>query len=205
MSDTLANLYQEVAGYGNLSADYVDKMIHKIPRAPVFDRAEYLLKVSQGKVIFDIGASGPMSEALQKEAKEYHGADIIQDRKMANFYVINLDRVNKLPDIPGLELIIAGEVIEHLSNAGHFLDLLYDVGVQVILTTPNARSAAGLQHNSQGIENVNKEHVAWYSYHTLKVLTERHGFKTLLWGWYNGKPYTAEGLIFHMEPDNGTD
>jgi hypothetical protein len=144
-----------------------------------------------------------MAERLQDVAKEYHGTDIVFNHKISHFWQLDLDVAKVLPDIPGLELIIAGEVMEHLSNAGHFLDLLHSAGVQVVLTVPNAFSAGAKQQLLKGIESVNREHVAWYSYHTLKVLTERHRFRTLIWGWYNGQPYTAEGLIVHMEPDNG--
>jgi hypothetical protein len=76
--------------------------------------------------------------------------------------------------------------------------MLHTVDVPVILTTPNARSIAGYKWGDRGTECVNKDHVAWYSYHTLKTLIERHGFELRFWGWYNGEPYTAEGLIFHM-------
>lgn len=199
------DILDKVSSHGSLPPDYVDKMVHKIPRAPVFDRVDYLLEAATDKVVLDIGASGPAALRLQEVAKEYHGADIVINDKIANFHYVDFDCIYtaEVPDIPGLELIIAGEFIEHLSNAGHFLTLLHGAGVPVILTAPNARSVAGKRWGDRGTECVNGEHVAWYSYHTLKVLTERHGFKTHLWGWYNGEPYTAEGLIFHIGPVNG--
>ena len=200
--NAIYDLLDEVTTYGDLDAAYVDKMVHRIPRAPVFNRVDYLLKAAEGKVVLDIGASGPMALRLQKAAKEYHGVDLIPNDKIKRFYQVDLEN-EFLPQITELELIIAGEVIEHLSNAGHFLDLLHIPGVPVILTTPNARSVAGHQWGDQGTECVNKDHVAWYSYHTLKTLIERHDFELYLWGWYNGEPYTAEGLIFHMGPDSG--
>lgn len=120
-------------------------------------------------------------------------------------YQIDFDRVHHGPAILNLELIIAGEIIEHLSNAGHFLDLLREYGVPVILTTPNAFTTVGRQYLTKNIESVNREHVAWYSYHTLKTLIERHRFRLVEWFWYNGQPLYAEGLIFHMEPTDGTD
>jgi hypothetical protein len=200
---TLQDLYAEVAEYGTHSAEYVDKMLHKVPPAPVFDRAEYLIKATRGKVIMDIGATGPMAEVLQQEAAEYYGLDIVDGPCVD--HILNLDHADSLPQIDGLQIIVAGEVIEHLSNAGHFLDLLHAAGVQVILTTPNAFGAAGAAYIKRGIESVNKEHVSWYSYHTLLTLVRRHRFQVLIWGWYNGQPLTAEGLIFHMEPDYGDD
>ena len=195
----ISELYQEVAAYGNQPAEWVEKMVHEVPDAPVFDRVEYLTKASRNKVIMDLGASGSMSETLREVATVYHGVDIVPSDK-PNYYQMDLEQADALPEVDGLQIIVGGEIIEHLSNAGRFLDLLHGAGCQVILTTPNAFSTGGDGFLKRGIEAVNGEHVAWYSYHTLKTLVERHGFNILLWAWYNGKPMTAEGLIFHMEP-----
>jgi len=202
----ITDLYSQVARFGSLPDAYIAKMMHDIPEAEVVDRAEYLTGVVENKVIFDLGAVGPMSEILRQKAYEYNAADKEPGNGLVkNYHQLDLDEVDELPDIPGLELIVAGEVLEHLSNAGHFLDLLHGYGVPVILTVPNCFSAAGRHYLGRGVECVNREHVAWYSYHTLKVLIERHRFRLVEWFWYNGKPLTAEGLIFHMEPVNGND
>ncbi len=207
MSD-IYSLYDEVAGYGNHSPEYVDKMLHQIPPAPVFDRAQYIMKATKNKVVLDVGATGPMAVAVSDMACRYYAIDekpISTDYKKINVYHRrNLDEtvIKDMPDIPGLQIIVAGEVLEHVSNAGNLLDLLHSYGVQVILTTPNAFGKVGERYINRGIESVNKQHVAWYSYHTLKTLVERHGYRILLWAWYNGEPLTAEGLIFHMEPNN---
>lgn len=199
----ISDLYQEVASYGQLSAEYVEKMLHKVPAAKVVDRVKFLSEAVEGKTIFDLGASGPMSEILRKKAAGYYSADLAHSNG-TNHYQIDFDAIDQLPDVP-LDLIIAGEVLEHLSNAGHFLDLLHAMGVPVILTVPNAFSVAGHHYLMKSIECVNKEHVAWYSYHTLKVLIERHGFRLKEWFWYNGQPIVAEGIIFIMEPEYGND
>jgi 2-polyprenyl-3-methyl-5-hydroxy-6-metoxy-1,4-benzoquinol methylase len=195
------SLYNEISAHPGLSVEYIDKMLHKIPDRPVVNRVEYLVIATRGKIVLDLGASGPMAESLQRIAKEYHGVDCQSNPAIKNFYQVDFDRVDDLPDIPNLDIIIAGEILEHLSNAGHFLDMVHKLQKPVILTTPNAFSEAGNQQLTRGYECVNREHVCWYSYHTLKVLVERHRFKILNWYWYNGKPKTAEGLIFHVEPD----
>jgi hypothetical protein len=198
----ISDLYQEVATYGSQPPEWVEKMLHNVPAAPVFKREDYLIKATRNKVIMDLGASGPISEALSKVAKDYHGVDITAS-DLPNHYQLDLEQADELPEVDGLQIIVAGEIIEHLSNAGRFLDLLHRTGCQVILTTPNAHLNGNAAYAAKGMEAVNGEHVAWYSYHTLKTLVERHGFNILLWGWYNGKPMTAEGIIFHMEPVNG--
>lgn len=199
--NAIYDLYQTIPIYNNHSPEYVEKMLHRIPRTTVVDRVAYLTRAAKDKIVLDIGATGQLSGLLQKTARVYHGTDIVPNKVIKNYYQIDLDEADKLPDIPGLELIIAGEVIEHLSNAGHFLKLLHAYGMRVILTTPNAYSIAGWSNIQKGFENVNKEHTCWYSYHTLKVLIERHHFRLVSWHWYNGKPLFAEGLIFEMEPE----
>src|SRR3990172_4625529 len=135
-------------------AEYLAKMEHVVPMAESISREQYLLGQAKGKVVLDVGASWPMSEAIRQIAGEYHSIN----RANAE-WCIDLDTAQELPGIPGVEVVIAGEGIEHLSNP---------------------------------------EHVAYYSWHTLKVLVERHGYGIVEWYWYNGEPGTAEGLIFNL-------
>ena len=182
---------------------YDIKMKHVVPAVPVIDRNQYLLKMAKGKTILDIGATGPMHEALRNIAKKCHGIDITTSNR-EDHYAINIDKATELPEIPEVELVIAGELIEHLDNAGHFLDLLKRYLCPIILTTPNAFSSAGFRYMGHGIECVNPEHVAYYSWWTLSTLVRKHGYKLIEWYWYNGMPLTAEGIIFLMEAQNGT-
>lgn len=194
MSD-IYSLFNEATG-GLSSPEYREKMMHVVPQAVVIEREIYLLRAAKDKIILDIGASGLMSDLLKQVTKQYHSID-----KANAEWNIDLDdtTLGSLPEIPGLEIIIAGEVIEHLSNPGHFLDLLKHYAVPVIITTPNAYTTVGEYWIKQGIECINREHVAYYSYHTLRTLVERHGFKVVEWYWYKGKPLIAEGLIFRVE------
>lgn len=175
-------------------AEYDRKMNHPIPQARVISREWYLLSAAKDRVILDIGATGPMHEALKEAARRCYGIDILE-KDEADYVRVDLDRVTELPHFEGVEIIIAGEVIEHLSNAGHFLDLLRGYDCPVLLTTPNAFSEAGRKSVLRGIEQVNREHTCYYSWHTLSVLLERHGWGIDEFYWYNGKPLTAEGMI----------
>ena len=201
MSDIYNLLNESQRIIGGLSAEYIDKMMHPIPEIEVVSREQFILGRAKGKVVLDVGCTGKLSEAIGKVAKEYHGIDFVDPSNVycSNYYNLNLDKIDNPPYIQGLELVIASEIVEHLSNAGHFMDLLRQYSCPVILTVPNAHSAAGHNYIKHGIECVNGEHVAYYSYHTLKILVERHGFSITEWYWYNGKPGTAEGLIFCLE------
>lgn len=175
----------------------VEKMTHPIPTARVVERELFILVQAKDRVVLDIGATGPMHEAVVDVAKKCYGIDII-DKEEDNYFRVDLDTADALPDLPDVEIVIAGEVLEHLSNAGHFLDLLKQYHCPIVLTTPNAFAQVGAFWVGRGVEHVNKEHVCYYSYQTLTVLLRRHGYRVLDWCWYNGKPdkpQLAEGLV----------
>ena len=99
------------------------------------------------------------------------------------------------------DIIVCGEVLEHLSNPGWFLTRLRRQypGVPVLVTVPNAFSEAAIKWLAKGKENVNIDHVAWYSPHTLRVLLQRAGYTTGDLYYYGGTDPLAEGLIVVAE------
>jgi 2-polyprenyl-3-methyl-5-hydroxy-6-metoxy-1,4-benzoquinol methylase len=111
--------------------------------------------------------------------------------------VVDLDaEPDKVCDFAGkVDVVLCGEILEHLSNPGRLLDAVRKLAVPIIVTVPNAFSSVGMRWIAKAKENVNKEHVAWYSYHTLKTLLERHGYELAEFFWYKGKPLVAEGLV----------
>lgn len=180
-----------------MSSNYIGTMFHNIPAAESVKRERFILERVKGRRILDIGCTGPMGQAIKKLASIYYGMD--KDVETGREYQkIDIDKANFLP-LFDVDLVVAGEVIEHLSNPGHFLDMLKIYKCPIVLTTPNAFSAVGHYWTGRGAENVNPEHVAYYSWHTLKTLVERHGYEITEWYWYNGSPRTAEGLIFCLE------
>lgn len=80
------------------------------------------------------------------------------------------------------EAIVAGDVIEHLSNPGRFLDNcrrhLEDDGL-LILTTPNAKWPTVFLRP-------NPTHALWHDRHTLTHLLARHGFRIVHLQYYCG-------------------
>jgi 2-polyprenyl-3-methyl-5-hydroxy-6-metoxy-1,4-benzoquinol methylase len=181
------------------TVEYAAKMLHKVPSAPVVDRAAFILEQCRGKRVLEFGASGPMHAAIVKVAELTVGVDREASDGVIGF---DLDNVvdHRLPNVD-VDVVICGEVIEHLSNPGWFLTRLRRQypGIPVVITVPNAFSQVAAQHIVKGVENVNRDHVAWYSYRTLMTLLERHGYTRNLFAWYNGQPHTAEGLIVVAE------
>jgi SAM-dependent methyltransferase len=89
--------------------------------------------------------------------------------------------VENLPELDDrVDLVVAGEIIEHLSNPGLFLQALarrLDPSTEVILTTPSAYGAKRFWRFLLGHEQVHPDHVAYYSPLTLRELLRRYGFR----------------------------
>lgn len=192
--------------YDSLQTPYDEKQRHPVPDFPVVDRVGFILDMCRGKVVLDIGASGPMHEAIVEVAKKCYGID---REPGPNIVAFDLDNIGSftwtaIPWWDDVEIIVCGEVIEHLANPGNFLQSLRHEYFQrratkakpaVIITVPNAASSALQASLRQGIESVNSDHVAWYSWKTLSVLLGRYGYEPMFWGWYNGSPRFAEGIV----------
>ncbi len=189
------------------SAAYAAKMLHDLPPAKTVDRAAFILKHVAGKRVLEFGASGPMHDAIVKAARTCVGVDRLDSNDGNNIVIgFDLDDVSKqtLPlgdATSGFDIIVCGEVIEHLSNPGWFLTRLKRQypGVPVIITVPNAFATAGRQWLAKGKECVNDDHVAWYSPKTLSVLLNRAGYTYADLFYYNGDGPTAEGLVVVTE------
>lgn len=177
---------------------YRQKQIHEVPTAEVKDRKVFVLERVAGKTVLELGASGPLHDAIAAAAARCYGLD---KQPAPGVEAIDLDDVAaEVPAYAGVELVVAGEVLEHLSNPGWLLDRLRRTyGCPLLVTVPNAFSQIGLGWLNKGIENVNREHVAYYSYRTVRTLLERHGFTIAEFYWYHGHPKFSEGLIVVTE------
>lgn len=78
------------------------------------------------------------------------------------------------------DCVIAGELIEHLSNPGLFISNMYrhlNPGGTIVLTTPNPFYPKRLfEILTSGKVIVNPQHTAWYCPETITRLIERAGF-----------------------------
>lgn len=194
MSATLELLRDELAAFGHLAPEYVAKQLHPVPVGVTVDRQAFVLEQCRGRRVLEFGASGPLSLAVRGVVAGYLGVD-----RMAGDQVVAWDLDDIRPDLPTFdaELVLCGEVLEHLSNPGWFLTRLRRQypDVPVLVTVPNAHTTSALRWLVKSVENVNRDHVAWYSYQTLATLLGRAGYTVQAHGWYNGPPLIAEGLI----------
>ena len=195
------------------SQEYRTKQLHPVPEVGVVDRSRFIIERCKDKYVLDIGATGPMHEAICEVAKWCYGvskpsasgvqSDVVSPNRYTEYIDLDLNP-SAIPVVNHVEVVVCGEVIEHLSNPGHFLSRLRQTyKCPIIITVPNAFGDGGRKLlDVQGLENCNVDHVAWYSHRTIKTLLERHGFAIKEFYWYGHKgqrPKFSEGLIVVTE------
>lgn len=129
---------------------------------------------------------------LEKIASEIYGFDadqqgleILARNGCSNLYSADLESLENAPVARTFEVIVAGEIIEHLNNPGLFLNGIkrfMNPDSRLLITTINAycamRFAVYALRGRGGInEFVHPDHVAYYSYSTLRLLLSRHNFE----------------------------
>ena len=113
------------------------------------------------------------------------GIDILKNHGSERIFRGDLEKLDAASVEGPFDVIVAGEMIEHLNNPGLFLN-----GVKrfmgpdsvLLLTTINAYCAFrffyyGARGRRGKAEPVHPDHVAYYSYSTLKLLLERHDLR----------------------------
>ena len=176
------------------------------------DRVTFIKNACVGKKVLHLGCTDyPFTKEviknnmllhfeLGKVAKELYGFDfdergikILSDAGVENLYFSNLEKLEEVDLDETFDVIIAGEIIEHLSNPGLFLK-----GIQrfmnpktiLLITTINAYCGMrmltyGFRGRGGAHEPVHPDHVAYYSYSTLKVLIERENLRVRRFAFYN--------------------
>jgi ubiquinone/menaquinone biosynthesis C-methylase UbiE len=179
---------------------------------PLVDRLSYLKAAARGKKVLHLGCTDyPYTEKvianemllhfeLQKIAGELYGFDfdergieILKNHGTENLFHADLENLQNVPLNETFDVIIAGEMIEHLSNPGLFLSGIQrfmNPQTNLLITTINAYCGMrmftyGLRGKGGAHEPVHPDHVAYYSFSTLKVLVERHSLKVKKFAFYN--------------------
>ncbi|WP_168201727.1 class I SAM-dependent methyltransferase [Phreatobacter aquaticus] len=129
---------------------------------------------------------------LLKEASEVWGVDAdeeglaaLREQGVGHLYRGDLENLAELPIDRTFDVIVAGEVIEHLSNPGQFLSGIKRFmrnDTRLVITTVNAYCAFrmaiyGLRGRGGHSEPVHPDHVAYYSYKTLVHIAGRAGLE----------------------------
>ncbi|NNE64931.1 MAG: class I SAM-dependent methyltransferase [Pyrinomonadaceae bacterium] len=166
-------------------------------------RLEIIKTAAVGKSVLHLGCTNHpytkeaidadmlLHDSLSAVAKEVYGfdmdqegIDLLSELGNENLYLADLEKLGEVELDKQFDLVIAGEMIEHLNNPGLFLEgikkFLKPEG-ELLITTINAYCAVrflqyGLRGKGGSIEPVHPDHVAYYSFRTLSLLLDRHGY-----------------------------
>ncbi len=167
-------------------------------------RVEFIRDACRGKKVLHLGCTNYpyTNEAIENEMLLHHdlakvaselfgidaderGLQILRSSGTTNIFSADLEALDRLELDETFDVIVAGEMIEHLNNPGLFLDGIkrfMNSDSRLILTTVNAYCAMrfvwyGLRGKRGRNEPVHPDHVAYYSCSTLNLLVERHGMR----------------------------
>jgi 2-polyprenyl-3-methyl-5-hydroxy-6-metoxy-1,4-benzoquinol methylase len=220
------------------------QMDSDLSNSQVFERTSFILGRVRGKRVLHLGCADHdlfdvktsqsrwLHSLLAENASSVVGVDIFEDqvnRMRERGYQVYHGDVEKLAELdlhPEFDVIVAGEIIEHLRNPGLFLDGvkgLFSFGTRMIVTTPNCFSWVRIPHTFKRTEECREDHVSWYSVKTLYQLLVLSGFEVDEIHFYTYFPSHAggwrgclhrvlrrvsllfmEGLIFVAHPREGT-
>jgi len=185
------------------------------------DRNPFLIERARGKKVLHLGCADEhlvdlklknnahLHAQLASVAGELWGVDVsakgISELRRAGFPNLICGDVERLDDIDDLrdqhfDVIIAGELIEHLSNPGLFLNgcrRLCSPDTELILTTPNALVYSQPIFACLNREAVHPDHTLFWSPATLRTLIKRSGLAIKEFWVYGGNPCVQ---LNHKEP-----
>lgn len=189
-----------------MSALSVEDFAFAIPRSVVVrKRREYLIGECLQKRVVHIGCvdSGLLAQRLQTGqllhnaiaavATKVVGFDIdengvtqmkaagLQDVFLVNVSTDESQAIDIIRNrLHGCDVIICGEVLEHVADMGSFLLALHNLakefGAALILTVPNAHSLRGFLQVLLGTEKVHPDHNCYFSWATIGILLTKVGF-----------------------------
>lgn len=155
------------------------------------DRFARVRRYVDGRAVLDIGAGSGidrpdwMHALVASAARETVGVELddsLAERARAKGYDVIAADAQTMELGRTFDVVWAGEVIEHLSCVGGFLDAArrhLDRGGLLVLTTPNAFAVSNFVYRIGGRPRVNKGHTCWFDEVTLSQLLARHGFEVV--------------------------
>ena len=157
---------------------------------------DYILTECLNKTVLDLGcASNDLHDKINSVAKSVTGVDIIPKDIQGD-----VERLHEVIEIRGkmYDVIVAGDIIEHLFNPGLFLTGLKPfchADTKIIITTPNAMALYYFWPTLwRGEEICREDHTCWYTMRTLCQLLEMKGFSV------TSKMYTDDLQVNGLRP-----
>jgi len=184
----------------------------KLPKLKYVYEQQWLVERCVGKRVLHLGCAGDatlrgginasLHAQVHKVAKSLSGVELSESSLTELKTFLPEDMTNKYftGDVQDLEscgvvgrfdVILAGSIIEHLSNAGSMIrsarSFLEKGGIMLISTPHTWGVLEFLRVAMKKVEAVHPEHTCWYSIPTLSHLMARYGFVPVEWatgyGW----------------------
>ena len=182
---------------------------HRLPREGPVLRHDFLVERARGKRVVHVGfvdelmatklaagvwLHGRLADASQSIVGLDSAEDGVAWARETGFeaHVVDAQSPEAVAAL-GLEpadLVVAGEIIEHLDAPGPFLRAMLALvrpDGELVLTTPNAYRLLNFLTPLSGWELVHPDHTSWQSPRTLRTLLERSGWE-------------VEGMAYYRNP-----
>ncbi len=175
-------------------------MVSRLPRTEIVDRIAHLTEQARGKRVIHVGFADVsfhddqlateswLHQHLADVAGSLVGIDLDEqavERARAQGYeayaadCTDTEQLAALRLDPG-DLVIAGEVIEHVGEPGSLLTALQTVckpDGTLVVTTPNAYGLLNVVASIGGFELNHPDHVVMFTWRTLTSLMVRYGWE----------------------------
>lgn len=198
---------------------------HRLPRTRLLtNRTDWLLDECAGKKVVHIGCvdSGMTQERVDRRELlhsrlsevtsallgvdvDKKGLEALRSLGFDELLAADVSRSSRAviesvsEQLDGCDVIICGEVIEHVPDIGRFLTglrkLAGEFGSRLIITTPNAFSIRTLFGIIAGFEIVHSDHKCYLSWKTLETMLTETGFDVERILYYSNENVSASGIM----------
>lgn len=173
-----------------------EQLISTFSKARISIKDKEILSLTIGKRVLDVGCVGQqrsygpnwLHEKIKGVAKSITGVDIHQKGiDELNSLGYNIIHINQLEQNNKFDVIVMGDVIEHVDNVADFLNFysnhLEPTG-SIIITTPNPFSIRQSIHTFlYGKPSINEEHTTNLDPITMAEVFRRGNFKVVDFCW----------------------
>jgi len=156
------------------------------------DRVSALVdRIEPGSRVLDVGAVGHTAQRADSDdwlfghldtISNAVGIDILENEVSTlrqRGYDVRVADAETFTLNSQFDAIVAGELVEHLSNVGEFLDRCHEHLVNdglLLVSTPNPWAFVHLRNAATGEVHLNSQHTCWFDPVTLQQVLDRHAF-----------------------------
>jgi 2-polyprenyl-3-methyl-5-hydroxy-6-metoxy-1,4-benzoquinol methylase len=183
---------------------------YKLQRYPIVDRLEVICASAKNRRVLHVGcADAPYYQSQHLEGRLLHaklaavaesltgvdldpqGVEFLASLGCANVYCANVEDLGVLEALDRFDLIVAGEIVEHLPNPGRSLSEMHrflQPDGRIIITVPNAFSIKVMLRVLSSVELVHPDHLYYFSQRTIGRLLQISGFEVSSFQYYVSQP-----------------